>query len=125
MLSGIEMQRTLSVCDKERLKELNKAVSSAIAIRREWLDSKMPEYADMQIGETIYDLELCVPVGEVSKLYRVWQDRDEGVRDTSLSIEYEFETSPRCFDNTSLQPFKLGSKSQAAARARALLEGVS
>lgn len=112
------MQRPLSDSDKERLDQLNAAVSTAIYARRDWLDSKMTEYAEMQVGEYAYDLESCRKVGRVSELYRFWRDRNDGVRDTALSIEYQFETSPNCFDNTSRQPFKIGSKKSAELMAR-------
>lgn len=115
----------MSDCDEKQLGELNKAVASALTARREWLDSKMSEYAEMQVGEDVYDLHTCDKVGTVSKLYRYWRDRDDGVRDESLSIDYEFQTSANYFDNTSRQPFKLGSRTQAESRCRALLKKIS
>jgi hypothetical protein len=119
------MQEPLSDDDRKRLDELNNAVKVAIETRRDWLDSKMPEYAEMQIGDDVYDLDSCVKVGKVSELYRYWRDRDKGVRDDSLSIEYEFETRPNCFDNTSRLPGVVGSRAQAKDIARARLESVS
>jgi len=119
------MKKPLSDDDRKRLDELNDAVKAAIETRRDWLDSKMPEYAEMQVGDDVYDLDSCVKVGKVSDLYRYWRDQDEGVRDDSLSIEYEFETRPNCFDNTSRQPLAVGSKSQARDMARSRLDSVS
>lgn len=89
--------------DRLKLDELNKRVEDAIKERRKWLDSKMPEYAKVQVGEAIYDLNKGIKLGVVSKHYRYWQDRDEGVRDTSLDINYEYNTGGNCYDNTSRQ----------------------
>lgn len=119
------MQKQLTDEDRVRLDELNNAVALAIQQRRQWLDGKMAEYAEMQIGDDVYDLESCVKVGTVAEHYRYWADSDEGVRDTSLSIEYMVETSPNCFDNTSRQPFRLGSRDAAERRAKSRLANVS
>ena len=87
--------------DEVKLDALNKAVTDAIQERREWLDKKMAEYAEVKIGEDIYDLTNGVKLGPVSGYYRYWRDQHDGILDKSLSIEYKIETSPNCFDNTS------------------------
>jgi hypothetical protein len=97
------MQRPLTDDEKGELANLTAAVSAAIAARRVWLDAKMHECSRLQVGDDIYDLTSGTMVGTVSRLYRFWADRDEGVRDTSVHCDYEYETSPRCFDNTSRQ----------------------
>lgn len=77
--------------DAKELEALNKAVEDAIAKRREWLDSKMTKYAPAQVGEEIYNLSTGELLGKVVSLYRYWRDRQEGVRDTSLDVEYEYQ----------------------------------
>jgi len=96
--------------DKNILHQLNIDVINTIKKRRDWLDSKMQEYAEMQIGDNIYNLETGLPVGIVSKLYRLWRDTDEGFRDKVLEINYEYRTKQGWYDNTSRQPHQLGSR---------------
>lgn len=95
--------RQMTESDQKQLEDMNMAVKEAIRLRREWLDRKMEEYADVKVGEVLYELGSGQPVGVVSRLYRYWQDRDEGVRDTHLDVNYEYNTGGNCFDNTSRQ----------------------
>jgi hypothetical protein len=119
------MRKPLTEADKLHLEELNARVISAIADRRDWLDSKMSEYAEMQVGDGVYDLESGVRAGTVSALTRFWRDIEAGVNDTSLQINYKFEISKGNFDNTSRQPHKLGSKDEAALSAWWQLKALS
>ncbi len=89
--------------DVQVLDGLNKAVHDAIEERRKWLDIKMPEYGDFQVGDVICNGRTGERLGVVTGLYRYWRDRDDGIRDTSMSIDYRYETSSNCFDNTSRQ----------------------
>lgn len=93
----------LTEAEREELQTLNDEVTTAINKRKEWLDKKMAEKAHLKIGDEIYDCRKGTKLGVVSRHYRYWADRDEGVRDSSLDINYEYETSPNCFDNTSRQ----------------------
>jgi hypothetical protein len=96
-------QRPLTEGEKSELANLTAAVSAVIEARRNWLDAKMQECSRLQVGDDIYDLDSGTRLGKVSELYRYWRDRDEGVRDTSAYCDYQYETHPRCFDNTSRQ----------------------
>lgn len=96
-------QRPLTEDEKNELAGLTAVISAAIKARRVWLDAKMRECSRLQVGDEIYDLTSGIQVGKVSRLYRFWEDRDEGIRDTSVHCDYEYETSPRCRDNTSRQ----------------------
>ena len=89
--------------DVSILADLNKAVKDAIENRRKWLDNKMDEYSDIHVGDIIKNSQTGEVLGKVTRLYRYWQDRDGGVRDTHMSIHYEYEISPGNFDNTSRQ----------------------
>ena len=111
-------QRPLTDDEKAALDALNAAVLAAIDARRAWLDAKMHECSRLQVGDDIYDVDSGRRLGTVSRLYRFWQDRDGGVRDTSPNCSYEYETSPRCFDNTSRQSGRsFGTKEDALRRA--------
>jgi hypothetical protein len=99
----VSTQRPLTEDEKSELANLTAAVTAAIEARRNWLDAKMHETSRLQVGDDIYDLDSGTRLGTVSKVYRYWRDRDEGVRDTDAYCEYRYETSPRCFDNTSRQ----------------------
>lgn len=101
--------------DELTLSQLNAAVDEAIERRRDWLDKEMLATASLKVGDEIYDLEKGLRLGVVSKLYRYWRDRDEGVRDRYISVEYEYKTRPGCFDNTSCQPgLRHGTRQEAA-----------
>lgn len=83
------------------LARLNAEVEAVLAKRRHWMDAHMADYARFQVGETLYDMQTGALLGVVSRLYRYWDGRDPRY-DTSMSIEYEFETPRKgCFDNTS------------------------
>lgn len=90
----------------DELAALNKAVDDAIARRTAWMDKHMPAFASCKIGEEIFNRKTGQRLGVISRMYRYWGPFSGGeprdVRfDRSMSVEYEFETSPRCFDNTS------------------------
>ena len=85
---------------KVKLDYLNLAVDEAIKVRKDWLDEMMPKVAKYKIGDDLYNLETGAFLGTVSKLYRYSPSQ---LYDTSLHCYYEYETSPRCFDNTSRQ----------------------
>jgi len=89
--------------EDEELKKLNKTVERAIKDRKLWLDKKMVKYAKFKIGDEIFNIQTGECVGIVRRLFRFWEDRDEGVRDTSLEIHYEYCTGGMCYDNTSRQ----------------------
>lgn len=109
--------RELTPTEQAELNALNDAVDAAIETRRTWLDRKMVECSDLQPGDAIYDLNKGTLLGQISKLYRFWRDREEGVMDRSLSCDYEYETHPRCFDNTSRQVgASFGTREQAQTR---------
>lgn len=103
------------------LQLLNEEVEAVLAKRKEWMDEHMPDYAKVQVGEEIFDLRTCERLGVVTKLYRFHADRDPRY-DTSMSIEYEFETGRRgCVvfhDNTSRHGsyFPVGTRQEAADR---------
>jgi hypothetical protein len=122
-------QRPLTEDEKGELADLNAAVSAAIETRSLWLDAKMHECSRLQVGDDIYDLDSGRRLGRVSALYRFWRDRDGGVRDTSVSCHYEYETHSRCFDNTSRQlGLSCGTREDAAHRAEmqvSLLRGTT
>lgn len=93
--------KTLTTEDRRTLEELNAAVIASIKARREWLDSKMAEYAEVQVGEDLYNLNTGERLGKVAGFYRFWADRDNGVRDDIMDINYRYETAPNCYGNTS------------------------
>jgi len=88
--------------DRMQLNKLNDEVDQSIANRTKWLDSKMPLYAKVQVGDVIYNLGTGEALGEVSELYR-YQANQNKLFDTSLSINYSFKVPhlDNCFDNTS------------------------
>mgnify|MGYP000872835933 CR=1 FL=1 len=95
--------RELTAEDTQELNVLNNAVFAALSERQEWLDAKMAEYADVPVGGRLYDLSTGQCVGIVVRHYRFWRDRDDGVRDTSLNIQYEYRTNGGYIQNTSSQ----------------------
>lgn len=88
---------------------LNAEVAAAVKKRTDWMDAHMADYADVQVGEELYELATGRLMGTVSRLYRYWgTDRNNGMvrdpqYDTSMSVEYEFQPDPSkpYFDNTS------------------------
>lgn len=95
-------QIPLSDDESSQLEALNAAVQAAIGARRKWLDTKMLETSKLKVGDDIYDVQAGVKVGTVSRLYRYWAGRDD-LYDTSVQCEYEYQTRPGCYDNTSRQ----------------------
>ena len=110
--------RRLTDAERQHLDALNAAVVQAIQARTEWLDAKMHECSRLQIGDDIYDVNSGARLGKVTALYRFWRDRDDGIRDTSLDCQYEYDMGSRCFDNTSRQPGRtFGTREEALQRA--------
>lgn len=105
------------------LARLNDAVKHALRTRKAWMDEHMPDYAKVQVGEEIFDMRTCERLGVVTKLYRYHGDRDPRY-DTSMSIEYEFETGRSgCaifHDNTSRHGsyFPVGTRAEVVDRLR-------
>lgn len=96
-------QRSLTEEEQAELADLNAAVSAAIEARRAWLDAKMYEVSQLQPGDDIYDVYRGVRLGRIRELYRFQNNKHGGIYDTHLSCNYEYETHPGCFDNTSRQ----------------------
>ena len=96
-------QRPLTDDEKAELAALNDAVTQAIETRRIWLDTKMAETSRLQVGDDIYDIGTGALLGKVVALYRFWADRDDGIRDKSVSCHYEYTTIGGSHDNTSRQ----------------------
>lgn len=61
----------------------------------------MVDYAKFKVGDPIYERETGVCLGTVTKLYRYWGDQRDPRYDTSMSIEYQFNTGGNFHDNTS------------------------
>jgi len=96
-------QRPLTAEEQQALETLNAAVDTAIATRKAWLDAKMHEVSSVKVGDRLYHLHTGREVGKVTKLYRYGSERDFGVNDRSLVIDFEYEVSSNSFDNTSRQ----------------------
>lgn len=111
------------------LDRLNAAIKQAVQNRTEWLDNHMAEYAKYAIGDPIYDLESGECVGEVCGYYRFHASQKDWRFDDSLSISYNFRkpSEHSCIDNTSSQPYKLGTKAEVVERLRSKMSrlGVS
>ena len=98
------LTRMLTDDERAELAGLTEAVKTAIFRRRIWLDRKMQELSDIQVGDVIED-QNGHRLGIVSRLYRFWRDREEGIHDTQIAIEYEYLTGNyKTADNTSRQP---------------------
>jgi hypothetical protein len=120
-----ETQRPLTDAEQRELDDLTAAVTTAIEKRRDWLDTKMHESSHLHPGDDIYDLQTGAKLGKISELYRYWRDRDEGVRDTSHYCGYQYETQPRCFDNTTRQIGRsFGTRKQAISYAESRLRRI-
>lgn len=124
-----ELQRELDV--------LNRTVDEAIAKRTAWMDGHMAAFARYAVGEEIFDRATGRRLGVVSRLYRYHgpardqaEPRDSRF-DRSMSVEYEFETAPLCFDNTSRRggPYSICNRKELTemleAKAVRLREGVA
>ena len=96
--------------DEETLKELNKLVKLAINNRMKWLDANMAKYANIGIGEKIYNLKNGSVLGEVTRQYRI--------DDSEMTIYYEYrmEGHPNSYSNTSCNQIKVGTKEQYIQR---------
>ena len=79
----------------QELKQLLAAVKQADNARKQWMDAHMADYADYQVGETLYDRDTGECVGVVSGFYR-YHEKDPRF-DTCMSVEYRFSNG----DNTS------------------------
>ena len=66
------------------------------------MDSKMEEYADMQVGEEIYNLVTGERLGVITKLYRYWDNKDV-YKDEFFEIDYQYQVCESGYDNTSRQ----------------------
>ena len=108
--------------DNAKLAELNAAVDKAILDRSNWLDSKMSQYSELQIGDEVYNYETGLCEGKVTRLYRYWGPersgrlKSDGIFDRSMHVYYEFSNNKGWIDNSSRQEFKVGSKEQALRR---------
>ncbi|MDX1522822.1 MAG: hypothetical protein R3264_14440 [Anaerolineae bacterium] len=110
------MQRELTEQEKAELEALNQAVTAAIEKRREWLDRKMGEVSTLKVGDPIFNVGTGEFLGTVSRLYRHWRDRDGGIRDVSPAVQYEYQVSEGCYDNTSRQTYtRFGGLEEARA----------
>lgn len=89
---------------------LNADVTRVLAKRKSWMDAHMPDFAKVQVGEEIYDLDSGKRLGVVSKLYRYWDGQRNPLYDTGMDVHYEFNTGSNIFDNTSRQQVRVGTK---------------
>ena len=96
-------QRPLTDCEQDVLDALNARVKLAMDARKKWLDEKMLECSALKPGDEIFDIRTGRRLGVVSKLYRYHCEHGGGLFDTSVKCDYEYETSPNCFSNTSRQ----------------------
>jgi hypothetical protein len=111
-MAFITMKKT-SEDDVAELARLNSEVIKAIDSRTKWLDEKMEEYSNFHVGDSLYNIDNGCFLGNVSRLYRYWTKQNK-LLDNTLTVEYEYETSPRRFDNTSRQSSaRIGSKEDA------------
>lgn len=118
-------QRSLTDEERAELNKLNAAVHRALEARRKWLDAKMVETSRLQVGDDIYDIGRGVKLGTVTRLYRVWRNREGGVRDNSHYCDYEYTTGALTRDNTSRQPeLRFGTQDDAISEASRRLEAL-
>jgi hypothetical protein len=94
-----EPQKTLAV----ELDKLNAEWFEITLRRKRWMDKHMKDFAKYKISETIYSFPDGVRLGEITRLYRYYEDRDPQY-DYSMDIHYEFRTNGTCHDNTSRLP---------------------
>jgi len=103
--------------DRAELDRLTTAVKDALAARAAFLDKRVPEIADVKVGELLYDLESGLPVGEVVSINR-WNRGT--VDDDGFGYFYRYRDGG--IDNTARQHGKsFGSKDQALQRAETRL----
>lgn len=103
------LKRELTNAEKTTLKQLNDAITRAIAERTEWLDQKMNELCKFKLGDEIVNMATGRLLGWVSRPYRYTQNI---LHDNSLAIDLEYRTDDKLdvpgggsFDNTSRQGF--------------------
>lgn len=101
----------ISDFDKIVLEGYNQDVERNIKKRTTWLDRKMVEYSDLQVGDDIYALRTGFNLGVVTKLYRYITNP---LFDDNIHIHYQYKVGDDIFSNTSSQPsIAFGTKSQA------------
>jgi hypothetical protein len=104
----VELQTELDV--------LNKSVADAVDARRRWLDEHMQDACELSTGDTLYDVESGQALGQVERLYRYWNGRND-LLDTSLDVHIEYKTRYG-LDNTSREPCRrFGTRAEAIAYA--------
>lgn len=112
--------RPLTPEEQGELDALNAAVEDAVARRTAWLDAKMVEVARFKVGDTVYDLATGSQLGVVSEIYR-YHARNPPY-DRYCYVDYQFQTSPNCYDNTSRQPgLRVGSLAEVIEEQEARL----
>lgn len=107
------------------LDKLNAAVLAAVKARTEWMDAHMEAVSKAKVGDEVYDLESGQRVGVISRLYRYHGDGKDWRYDTEMSVEAEYCTHHNCYDNTSRQPFAIGTKQEARDRAEWRVKALS
>lgn len=70
------------------LHQLNAAVDVAVSARKSWMDAHMPDYAEYQVGDVLYNLSTGVQVGAVTRLVRYWGDQNDPRFDRTMEITY-------------------------------------
>jgi len=109
----------LKEIDEKELEKLNKEVTLTIKKRTAWLESKMVEYSELQVGDDIYNLSTGEKLGVVSKIYECWT-KEKSLDDVNLmpfspDLEYEYEVPiSKHVLNTLRQPrISVGTKREA------------
>lgn len=109
-------QRPLTGEERYELAVLNTKIAATVLARRNWLDAKMVETSDLQVGDDLYDLESGYKVGVVTAIKRF--HRGDFEFDSSPSCYYEYSTGGMGRDNTSRQIGKsFGTREDALQRA--------
>lgn len=93
---------------------LNSEVSAVLAKRKAWMDAHMVDFARVQVGDDIYNLQTGSKLGTVSRHYRYWDAQQNPLYDTAMDVCYEYHTGNNCFDNTSRQTILVGTQAEAA-----------
>jgi hypothetical protein len=109
------------------LAALNAAVDAAVKARTEWMDAHMEAVSSVKVGDELYHRDTGRMVGVVTRLYRYHGDQKDWRYDTSMSVEAEYLMTgmPNCYDNTSRQPYEIGTKEDALARAESMARRLS
>lgn len=81
--------KSLTVSDRDELDRLNSSVDIAISLRTEWLEKKKHEYAEMDIGDEVYDLKNGTLFGTVISIDRKRHGID--FYDTFLWVMYSIQ----------------------------------